>query len=253
MTIYVTNVDEAPGIMASTGGVTITGPRSVSLNEGSTDTGATYTATEGATLRLSGTDFRLMSNVALVFRSAPDYETKSTYMVTLTATDGEMMTATRDVTVTVINVNEAGAVTLSTTRPQVGTAITASLTDEDGVVRIVRWEWARSESMGGSYSNISGAATDTYTPVEADAEMYLRATAFYTDGHGSGKDESAETANMVPAAGVDAGDPVALYDDNKTGRIDKNELANGVFDYNIERTLDKADLVDLIFSYEIGG
>ena len=42
------------------------------------------------------------------------------------------------------------------------------------------------------------------------------------------------------------------YDVDDSGRIDKDELANGVFDYNIERTLDKADLVDLIFSYEIG-
>ena len=43
------------------------------------------------------------------------------------------------------------------------------------------------------------------------------------------------------------------YDTDVSGRIDKDELANGVFDYNIEGTLDKADLVELIFSYEIGG
>ena len=91
VTIYVTDLDERPEIMASTGGVTITGSRSVSLNEGSTSTGATYTA-EGATPRLSGADageftFR---NGVLAFKSAPDYETKSTYRVTVTATDGEM-------------------------------------------------------------------------------------------------------------------------------------------------------------------
>ena len=77
------------------------------------------------------------------------------YMVTVVATDGEI-TATRDVTVTVTNVNEPGAVTLPTTRPQVGTAITANLTDDDGMVSNVRWEWARSESMGGSYNGHPG-------------------------------------------------------------------------------------------------
>ena len=199
-----------------------------------------------------------MSNGALVFRSAPDYETKKSYMVTVTATDGEMTATPRHVTVTVINVNEMGAVDLSTTRPQIGTAITASLTDEDGVVRIVRWEWARSESMGGSYSNISGAATDTYTPVEADAEMYLRATAFYTDGHGSGKSESAETANMVPAAGVDAGDPVLAnlldkFDTNpQNGQIDKSEVVDAIIAFVTPGASDKPskeDIVDLIVHF----
>ena len=260
VTIYVTDLDERPTIMASAGGVTITGLRSVRLEEETTTaTGATYAA-EGATLTLSGTDagdFRLMSNGALTFRSTPDYEDPmdangdNTYMVTVMATDGEM-TDSRDVTVTVINVEEPGEVTLSTTRPQVGTAINASVTDDDNVVGSVRWQWARSESMGGPYSNIPGATTDVYTPVEADAEMYLQATAFYTDGHGSGKSESAETANMVPAA--DAVDTVFdRYDDDDSGRIDKSELAAAVFDYEIERTLDKADLAELVFSYEIGG
>ena len=260
VTIYVTDLDERPTIMASTGGVTITGPRSVRLEEETTTaTGATYAA-EGATLTLSGgaddADFRLMSNGALTFRSTPDYEDPmdangdNIYMVTVTATEGEM-TATRHVTVTVINVEEPGEVTLSTTRPQVGTAITASVDDDDKMVSSVRWQWARSDAMGETYTNIPGATSNVYTPVEADATMYLQATAFYTDGHGSGKSESAET-NMVPAAGV-GGTVFDRYDDDDSGRIDKSELAAAVFDYEIERTISKDDLAGLVFSYEIGG
>ena len=45
---------------------------------------------------------------------------------------------------------------------------------------------------------------------------------------------------------------VDMYDANDNGRIDKDELANAVFDYNINMTLSKASLVELIFSYEIG-
>ena len=47
-------------------------------------------------------------------------------------------------------------------------------------------------------------------------------------------------------------DPVERYDVNNNGRIDKDELVDGVFDYNVEQTLSKSELVELIFSYEIG-
>ena len=47
--------------------------------------------------------------------------------------------------------------------------------------------------------------------------------------------------------------PLARYDDDNSGRIDKNELSNAVFDYNINLTLNKADLAGLVFNYEIGG
>ena len=40
--------------------------------------------------------------------------------------------------------------------------------------------------MDGTFTNISGATLATYTPVAADAGMYLRATATYTDGYASG-------------------------------------------------------------------
>ena len=51
------------------------------------------------------------------------------------------------------------------------------------------------------------------------------------------------------AAPVDA---VGRYDKNDNGRIDKDELVAGVFDYNVEQTLSKVELVELILSYEIG-
>ena len=108
VTIYVTDLDERPTIRASTGGVIITdGPRSVRIDEEDDTTVGTYIADpEGATLTLSGDDagdFRL-SNGALAFRSAPDYEDPmdangdNIYMVTVVATEGEM-TRDRDVTV----------------------------------------------------------------------------------------------------------------------------------------------------------
>ena len=54
-----------------------------------------------------------------------------------------------------------------------------------GSVTGTTWQWASSDAMDGTYTNIAGATSDSYTPVEGDANMYLRATAMYTDGHGS--------------------------------------------------------------------
>ena len=85
------------------------------------------------------------------------------------------------VTVTVDNAEEAGTVTLDPMRPSVGTAITATLADAD-IVETVSWQWASADAMDGTFTNITGATDATYTPVAADADMWLRAMATYTDG-----------------------------------------------------------------------
>ena len=106
------------------------------------------------------------------------------------------------VTVTVTNVEEMGTVTLSTQEPIVGTEITATLTDPDMVTEnTVMWQWSKSMTMDAAYMDIDMATSMTYTPVEADEGYYLKATASYTDGHGSGKMEMATTTSpaMVPA------------------------------------------------------
>ena len=238
VTIEVKDLDEKPVLMATAGGFAITGSGSVSRIEGSTGTVETYTVTVvGATLRLSGDDAGdfSFSNGALAFRSTPDYEAPTdanednVYMVTVTATATEGET-TRDVMVTVTNEEELGEVALSTTRPQIGTAITATVTDEDVVVSSsVRWQWLRGEARSGLFTAIQGATSADYTPVEADATMYLVAMASYTDGHGPGKSISAVTANMVPAAG--AVDPLFGYDTNNNDTIEESEMRVAVSDF----------------------
>ena len=112
------------------------------------------------------------------------------------------------VTVMVTNVDEMGMVTLSAMQPTVGMEIMATLTDPDMVVDMptVMWQWASSDAMDGTYTDIEDDATSaSYMPVDGDENMYLRATAMYTDGEGSGKmAKSAMTANMVAADAVDA-------------------------------------------------
>ena len=90
------------------------------------------------TLSLIGADaesFDLSTDNVLTFLTAPDYETKSSYSITLSLTDGTE-TVTKDITVTVTNVNDVAPVftseaTFSAAENQ--TAIeTASAKDADG-------------------------------------------------------------------------------------------------------------------------
>ena len=123
--------------------------------------------------------------------------------------------------------DEEGTVTLSAMQPVVGTELTSTLDDPDGPagaaipltsmeITGATWQWASSDAMDGTFTNISGATSDSYTPETGDENMYLRATASYTDGEGSGKSAHAVSANAVAA--VSAGLP---GDTNNDGMIDK--------------------------------
>ena len=123
-------------------GLAISGMDSVDYAENGTGAVATYVAlgpdADMVTWTHEGADageFDISSGGELTFVSAPDYENPAdadmdnTYMVTVKATDGTYMD-THEVTVMVTNVDELETVTLSATQPQIGTEITASLTDD---------------------------------------------------------------------------------------------------------------------------
>ena len=69
----------------------------------------------------------------LKFREEPDYEnpkaSNNMYQVTVRVTDKGGLTATRDVVVTVADVEEPGTVTLSSVQPKIGVPLTASVKD----------------------------------------------------------------------------------------------------------------------------
>ena len=262
VTIMVIDVDEEPKI--SEGGLAITGSVNVDYAEDRRDAVATYSATgpesANTSWTLDGDDagpFNISSSGELTFRSGPDFEspadadTDNEYLVTVEA-DDDTYTATRDVVVTVTDVEEDGTVSLSTQQPRVGTAITATLTDADGGVTGTAWQWANATVMDGTYSNITGATSDSYTPVEEDANMHLRATASYTDGEGSGK-----TAIAVSENPVTAGDPLLVgYDVDKDGWIQLQEARVAVGDYfsppkGVKLSLvDTRKVVGLYFEYK---
>ena len=152
----------------------------------------------------------------------------------------------------------------------VGTAITASLSDLDGVdVDSVTWQWASSSDGMDPWTNISGATEASYTPVIADDGNYLRAMASYTDGHDSGKTEMAATdgavsANSAPefpatedgarsvaentAAGENIGTPVAATDadagDTLTYTVGGTDMASFEIDSNGQITVGAGTTLD---------
>ena len=64
----------------------------------------------------------------------------------MVATDSNGNRGTMDVKVTVANEEEAGVVTLSRTQPRVGVAVRASLTDPDGSISGLTWQWSNADN-----------------------------------------------------------------------------------------------------------
>ena len=256
VTITVTDVDEAPEIIV--GGLAITGLSAVSYAEKDTGNVATYMAAgpdaASATWSLSGADmgdFMISSTGVLTFSISPDFETPAdantdnTYMVTVEANDGTN-TAMKAVTINVTNVDEPGAVSLSSQTPVVGSALTASLTDADGEITGMKWQWA-SENTDGTFADIAGAGatSNSYTPADADVGKRLRATASYTDGHGSGKSAMAESDNAVSTTPTTV---AGEYDADGSGTIDRAEVGQAVRDF-IGRQIEHDDVLKVIAQY----
>ena len=127
-----------------------------------------------------------------------DYEVEDTYTVKVVVTDTSGTKDTITITINVTNVDEDGKVSLSWTKPQVGAAVEASLTDPDGSISGETWQWQKSSTVQGAYSNINGATSDTYTPGEEDVGDYLRATVIYTDALGPNKTANSAAGYVKP-------------------------------------------------------
>ena len=201
-----------------------TDEQSAAENSGSSVV-ATVTATDWnhdtVTYTLSGTDAAAFTisryhKGELVAVEPLDYETKATYEVIVTATDPDGMSDSVTLTINVTNLDEAGSVTLSAETLSAGAALTASLSDPDGNVTGVAWQWSRASTRTGTFSNISGATSASYTPVKEDAGSYLKATAFYADGHGPGKSARITSTTQVRAARAVNGSP--QFRSSETGR-----------------------------------
>ena len=156
---------------------------------------------------------------------------------------GPAETKDTQVVVTVTDVDEDGEAVISWLQPEVGIAIMASLTDPDGNVTGVQWQWAVSEveekeldiNENAHWGNASGGGptTESYTPDGADMTnnpddttdddpidegRYLRVTATYTDTNGANKTAHAMSANPVQARDLGRKNQSPDFDGDKVDR-----------------------------------
>ena len=178
--VSVSNVDEAP----------IMGVLSYTVDENQMSIGsvvATDPEEEAVSFSVSGSELVITSAGVLTFGSAPDYETKSSYTATVTATDGTNSTD-QSVTVTVTDVDDEAPVftssaTFSTAENQ--TAIdTVTATDVDTANSAISF------SVSGSELSITSAGVLTFaSSPDYETKTSYSATVTATDGANSTKQD----------------------------------------------------------------
>ncbi|MCR9133312.1 MAG: BspA family leucine-rich repeat surface protein, partial [bacterium] len=159
---------------------------------GIADEGLTYSITGGA----DASFFDIDSNSGeLTFKSAPDFETPgdsdgdNEYEVTVQADDGEAEnnTASFELTITVINVNEAPVASkvLIAGTPKVGEilATTYIFSDADGDANAgANFQWYVSADTLTESTAITGATDSTFTPTSAQAGQFVKVEVTPNDG-----------------------------------------------------------------------
>ena len=225
-TITVADVNEPPKFSVETASRTIAENTTTGVAIGAPVTATDPDTGDTPAYTLGGTDANFFdidtSTGQLWTQAALDYETKSSYTVAVTASDGTL-TATVDVPVTVTNIDEAGTVTLSTNQPPARAEITAALTDPDKGVTGTVWQWERSSDWNTDWADI-GTGSPSYTPVDGDVGYHLRATASYADGHGPGKTAQAVSTQAVQAG---ANRPPEFDSATATREVPENTEAGG--------------------------
>ena len=185
----------------------------------------------------------------LKFKVKPDYEmptdanTDNVYEVTVRAADADGYIGTLAVKVTVTNEDELGVVTLSKIRPRVGIAVTASVTDPDGSISGLTWQWYDDIIESGLETNaIEGANSDSYTPVAGDIGETLWARASYTDAEEADKSASGGAGNPVAA---DTRNRAPVFDDQDTETDGvQNEATERKVEENAKAVDDSPDAAD---------
>ena len=211
ITININNLDDESPVFTSNS--------SFNIDENQTAIG-TVTATDvdsdSITFSISGSEINIDANTgALTFAEAPDYETKSSYSATVTATDGTN-SATQDITVTINDLNDnvpvftsSASFTADENQSAIGT-VTASDADGDTLTY----------SVSGT-ELVVNASTGALTFAEApdyETKSSYSATVTATDGTNSAtQDITVSVNNLSDNAPVFTSKPNFSVAENSTG------------------------------------
>ena len=142
----------------------------------------TYTLTDGDPARFAVDP----TGGAITYRGrGEDAEATDSYLLAVTAADSRGGSASVAVTIRIGDIDEPGAVTLSSYAPLVGHRVTATFADPDAVTD-VRWQWHSSED-GVVWEEIPGASSDHYLPASSNLGQLLCVSVTYLNPTGAGK------------------------------------------------------------------
>ena len=216
--------------------------------------GDTLTYSLGGVNRSSFTIDARSGQIRVAAGTQLNHEFKQTYTVTVSVTDGKDSEGNTDsavddtvtVTIAVNNVEEPGTVTVTAGTPTAGTALTAALSDPDGSVTGVTWQWQRTSlTMFDVWEDISDAESASYTPGALEIGRFLRAVASYTDGEGSGK---VATSGATVAVAAATGAPT--FADRVVSRSVDENSAGGVA---VGEPVEADDAEGDTLTYSLGG
>ena len=209
--VSVSDVDEAP----------IMGVLNYTADENQTSIGsvvATDPEGEAVSLSVSGSELLITSDGVLSFASAPDYETKSSYTATVTATDGTNSTD-QSVTVTVTDVDDVAPVftssaTFSAAENQTAIdTVTATDVDTDNS--------AISFTVSGSELSITSAGVLTFASApDYETKTSYTATVTATDGTNS-------TTQSITVNVTNVNDNLPVFTSNATFSAAENQTSIG--------------------------
>ena len=136
----------------------------------------------------------------------------------------------KEVTVTVTNVDEAGTVKLTDVGAEGWHRSGCFRSDPDGPATVTgaKWQWAKSRNGTSGWGDIDKATSALYSPADADAGYYLRATVTYKDSESvrDTKTAAGVSANAVKPARSE-NDPPEFTDEDEeeTGNQATREVA----------------------------
>ena len=154
-----------------------------------------------------------------------DFESsKKTYTVTVGVTDSnpdDTVDDTITVTINLTNVDELGMATITGT-PKVGQTITGSVTDPDGSVNVIQWQWKSADSQSGPFNLPSGTQSNfnNFTPNASHVGKYIQLTAVYSDALGA----KSVLSNVIGPVVRGNADPT-FSDDTATRTLPENSGA----------------------------
>ena len=158
----------------------------------------------------------------------------------------------KKVVVTVTDVDEPGIVTLSSLQPQVGTPLTASVTDPEVPTAAdtdATWKWEKSRSRTSGWDGDRRCRLKTYDSPDATiVGYYLRATATYKDADFNDRTAQAVSVKKVRAA------PATMQDATfPSGSGARSVAENSPAGTNVGDPVKADDTTDEVLTYSLDG